>query len=105
MMNLNYELIGILITVIIQGLYVAYKMGKFEEKLNALEKKQDKHNNVIERTVAVEASTKSAHKRLDEAEEDFKELKEGIHEIRNFLIAGAGVGSSNSYPHERGGRK
>lgn len=46
----SYELAGILCTVIIQGLYVAFKMGKFEEKLNAIEKKQDKHNEVIERT-------------------------------------------------------
>lgn len=47
---MSYELAGILLTVVLQGLYVAYKMGKFEEKLNAIEKKQDKHNEVIERT-------------------------------------------------------
>ncbi len=92
-MNANYDLLGILIalagillTVIGQALYIAYKMGKFEEKLNTLEKKQDKHNNVIERTVKCEQSVKSAHRRLDEGEDDFKELKEGIHEIRNYLI-------------------
>lgn len=47
---MNYELLGILLTVVIQGLYVAYKMGKFEEKLTNLEKDQRKHNNLIERT-------------------------------------------------------
>ncbi len=47
---MNYELLGILLTVVIQGLYVAYKMGKFEEKLTSLEKDQKKHNNLIERT-------------------------------------------------------
>lgn len=47
---MNYELLGILLTVVIQGLYVAYKMGKFEEKLISLEKDQKKHNNLIERT-------------------------------------------------------
>lgn len=47
---MNYELLGILVTVIIQGLYVAYKMGKFEEKLTNLENDQKKHNNLIERT-------------------------------------------------------
>jgi len=62
----NYELLGILVTVVFQGLYVAYKMGKFEEKLTNLEKKQDKHNNLIERMVHVEDSTKSAHKRIDQ---------------------------------------
>ncbi len=49
-MQVSYELLGILVTVVLQGLYVAYKMGCFEEKLVNLEKKQDKHNEVIERT-------------------------------------------------------
>ena len=39
-------LAAILVTVLFQALYVSYKMGKFEEKLNAIEKKQDKHNNL-----------------------------------------------------------
>ena len=47
---MSYELAGILLTIVIQGLYVAYKMGKFEEKLTVIEKKQDKHNGIIERT-------------------------------------------------------
>lgn len=63
---MSLELAGILLTVIIQGLYVAFKLGKFEEKLTALEKKQDRHNNLIERMVRVEDSVKSAHKRLDD---------------------------------------
>ena len=62
---MSLELAGILITIIFQGLYVAFKLGKFEEKLTALEKKQDKHNNLIERMVRVEDSVKSAHKRID----------------------------------------
>ena len=62
---MNYELAGILITVIIQALYIAFKIGKFEEKLDSIEKKQEKHNNLIERMVRVEDSTKSAHHRLD----------------------------------------
>lgn len=65
---MNYELAGILITVIIQALYIAFKIGKFEEKLTNLEKKQDKHNNLIERMAKVEASTSSAHKRIDDME-------------------------------------
>ena len=65
---MNYELLGILIAVLGQGLYVAFKLGKFEEKLNNLEKKQDKHNNLVERMVRVEDSTKSAHHRIDNIE-------------------------------------
>lgn len=56
------------------------------EQIKNLEIKQDKHNSVIERTVAVEASAKSAHKRLDEGEEHFKELSENVDFVRNFLI-------------------
>ena len=47
---MSYELLGILLAVVGQGLYIAFKLGKFEEKLNMLEKKQEKHNNLIERT-------------------------------------------------------
>lgn len=37
-----------------------------EEHINRLEEKQDRHNGLIERMVAVEQSTKSAHHRIDE---------------------------------------
>ena len=40
-----------------------------EEHIKRLEYKQDKHNCLIERMVAVEQSTKSAHHRLDTLEE------------------------------------
>lgn len=36
-----------------------------DKQFERLEKKQDKHNNLIERMVKVEESTKSAHHRLD----------------------------------------
>ncbi len=39
-----------------------------EEHINRLEDKQDKHNSLIERIVAVEQSTKSAHHRIDTLE-------------------------------------
>lgn len=37
-----------------------------EQRLDQIEKKQDKHNGLIERMTKVEASAKSAHKRIDE---------------------------------------
>lgn len=74
-MKISYELlaimvalVGVLVTVVGQALYIAYKMGKFEEKLINLEKKQDKHNNLIERMAKVEGSASSAHKRIDTIE-------------------------------------
>lgn len=51
---MGYELAGILLTVVVQALYLAYRIGKFEEKLVVIEKKQDKHNEVIERTFSLE---------------------------------------------------
>lgn len=42
----------------------------FAEHLTRVEEKQDKHNNLIERMVIVEQSTKSAHHRIDEMKGD-----------------------------------
>ncbi len=42
-------------------------------RLNALEKKVEKHNSLIERMVAVEQSCKSAHRRLDGIEGRLRE--------------------------------
>lgn len=49
---------------------IVTRLKYIEEKQDKLEKKQDKHNNLIERMVIVEQSTKSAHHRLDELEGD-----------------------------------
>lgn len=65
LMGLLITLAGVLLTVIGQALYVAYKLGKLEEKLTNLEKKQDKHNNLIERMAKAEASINTAHSRID----------------------------------------
>lgn len=37
----------------------------FQDRFDKVEEKQDKHNNLVERMVRVEDSTKSAHKRID----------------------------------------
>lgn len=68
--QINIELVGVIIGIITQGIYIAYRMGKFETKLDCIEAKQDKHNCLIERMVRVEDSTKSLHKRLDGIEEN-----------------------------------
>lgn len=67
---MSLELAGILITIIFQGLYVAFKLGKFEEKLVTLEKKQDKHNNLITRMYKVENDVEKAHTRIDYLEKN-----------------------------------
>lgn len=63
---MSYELLGILLTIVIQAIYFAHKMGIIEKSISSLEQKQDKHNNLIERMVRVEDSIKSAHRRIDD---------------------------------------
>jgi len=46
------------------SILVANKMTAY--RLEQLEKKVDRHNNLVERMVRAEASTASAHRRLDE---------------------------------------
>lgn len=70
-MNMSYELLGILITIVGQGLYVAYKLGQLEQKLVDLDQKQEKHNKIIERTY--------------KAESDIEVLKEQI-KVENHRI-------------------
>jgi len=43
--------------------------GSLLTRLRYIEKKLDKHNQLVERMVVVEQSTKSAHKRIDELKE------------------------------------
>jgi hypothetical protein len=48
----------------VAGIIASSKMTAF--RLEQLEKKVEKHNCLVERMVAVEQSTKSAHHRIDE---------------------------------------
>lgn len=68
-MSLTSEFILLLIINIISagiaiGSYTK-SLKYIEEHINRLEEKQDKHNSLIERMVAVEQSVKSAHHRID----------------------------------------
>lgn len=72
-MELAIEIVGVAIVIIVQLVGIGVFIGKNNEfkdhiiyRLNELEKKQDKHNNLIERMVKVEQSSKSAHLRIDE---------------------------------------
>lgn len=58
-----------------------------KQSIDKLEKKQDKHNNLIERMISVEASTKASHKRMDRLERkcDF------VNQAREFY------GEENNY--------
>ena len=70
-MQLNPEFwIQLLVYAITFG--VVY--GQMKTKMKYMEQKLDKHNNMVERLYKVEASVKSAHKRLDELREDERHL-------------------------------
>jgi len=46
------------------GILVANRLSNY--RIGQLEKKVEKHNNLVERMTAVEYSAKSAHKRIDD---------------------------------------
>jgi len=47
--------------------------------LEKLEKKVEKHNNLVERMVAVESSTRSAHHRIDRIDKIIDSMGSGKH--------------------------
>ena len=58
------------IQIIIYAVSFGVVFGQFQTKIKYLERKLDKHNNVIERLYKLEERTKSAHNRIDELKED-----------------------------------
>jgi uncharacterized coiled-coil DUF342 family protein len=58
------------------GILTANKLTNY--RIAQLEKKVDKHNRLVERMVAVEQSTKSAHHRMDDFTRRLDELKKEV---------------------------
>lgn len=69
------SLAGTLIGSII-GILMANRLSNY--RIEALERKVDKHNSIIERTAILERDTKTLFNRLDELREDVKGI--GRHE-------------------------
>lgn len=89
-MNISSEMligfIGIMLSIFIEGLIVSNKFGHLDQKVTDLTQKQDKHNNMIERMIIVEQSTKSAHHRVDTLAEKVENIEENCHEnIRKWF--------------------
>lgn len=61
-------LVGTLGGIIASGRLTGYRISE-------LEKKVEKHNNLVERMVCVENSVKSAHHRIDEIISDERKVK------------------------------
>jgi len=75
-MELIVEVIGVAVVIIIQLVTVGMFIGKNNEfkdhivyRIGELEKKQDKHNQLIERMAVAERDIKSAHHRIDSLEQ------------------------------------
>lgn len=51
---------------------IEYKLQELRSDVTTLSRRVDEHNHLVERMVAVESSTKSAHHRLDTLEQDIR---------------------------------
>jgi hypothetical protein len=58
------------IQMIVYAVSLGSLCGVVLTRLNYLEKKMDKHNNLIERMATCESSVKSAHHRIDEIRDE-----------------------------------
>ena len=74
------SIIGIFITVVIEALYFAYKIGGIAKSIEILEEKQDKHNNLIERTYANEREISVLKEQLNVENHRIQDLEETQHE-------------------------
>lgn len=75
-MSISIEItIVIIVNLVSIGIWVG-SISSFKKHINyrldKLEAKQDKHNNLIERMAIVEQSTKSAHHRIDDMKNELK---------------------------------
>lgn len=68
--------IGMLIQLAVYGASVGVIYGTLKTKLNYLEKKLDKHNQVVERVYKLENDTAVMHERQDVANHRIKDLEE-----------------------------
>lgn len=80
---MSYELAGILLTVVIQALYIAHRIGRFEEKLISIEEKQDKHNNLMERTFKLEGAVDLLKEKIDVENHRIEDLEEIQNNCKN----------------------
>lgn len=80
---MSYELVGILLTVVIQALYIAHRIGRFEEKLIKIEEKQDKHNNLVERTFKLEGQVDVLKEKIDVENHRIEDLEEVQNNCKN----------------------
>lgn len=62
------------------------KMKQIYDKIDALEKKQDKHNNLITRTFKLEEANSNQEKDIQNINESIKEIKQDISDTKKDLV-------------------
>ena len=72
-------LISGIVSLIVSSHQHSKSMAVIEYRIQELEKKMDKHNNLIERMAVVERDLKTAFVRIDEAKAEIREVG---HEIK-----------------------
>lgn len=77
---MDYAALGIFVTVIIEALYQANKLGSIEKAIKILEEKQEKHNNLMERTFINEQKISVLENQLTNDEDKIKDLENAQHE-------------------------
>ncbi len=70
------SLIGVIISSVLMHrkttVLIEYKLQELRSDVTTLSRRVDEHNHLVERMVAVESSTKSAHHRLDTLEQNIR---------------------------------
>ena len=77
---MDYTALGIFVTVILEALFLAHKLGSIENTIKTLEQKQEKHNNLMERTFINEQKISILENQLINDEDKIKSLEEINHE-------------------------
>jgi CRISPR/Cas system CSM-associated protein Csm2 small subunit len=74
-MTLNTTDALIVVQIVSYGIGIGVLYGVIKTRLDQLEKKQDKHNNLIERVYKLEGGVVAIWRKLDEVCEDIKERR------------------------------
>ena len=74
--NIITSLIGIIPTIVVAVLSIVSNNAVIKVQIEELEKKVDKHNQVVERTYKLESDVETAFKRIDEERDRIKRLED-----------------------------
>lgn len=74
--NIITSLIGIIPTIVVAVISIVSNNAVIKVQIEELEKKVDKHNQIVERTYKLESDVETAFKRIDEERDRIKRLED-----------------------------